>query len=207
MRHTRCALVTGVQTCALPILCRTCGDLARITLQVRLRGRCLLARWVAIGSGRLALPRSTRPSQEHRGSRLSHHRPCLPAPDDRTMSAGGSGRYTRKNSGMLGAMIVTVGIIIIFVAFRAITRDDLVIERETVDYLSVVEALQEGRTSEIAYPPALPEGRRAVDASVTEEPVWKLATARQSGVSGKRVAVRVDIGGRTTNKKKTREQK
>src|SRR3546814_14441067 len=24
-RHTRCALVTGVQTCALPICCRTCA--------------------------------------------------------------------------------------------------------------------------------------------------------------------------------------
>src|SRR3546814_17588606 len=145
MRHTRCALVTGVQTCALPILCRTCGDLARITLQVRLRGRCLLARWVAIGSGRLALPRSTRPSQEHRGSRLSHHRPCLPDPDDRTMSAGGSGRYTRTNPGMLGAMIVTVGLIILFVAFRPITPADLVLDRATGAYLHVADARQEGR--------------------------------------------------------------
>src|SRR3546814_6921509 len=28
-RHTRCALVTGVQTCALPISCRTCSGIQR----------------------------------------------------------------------------------------------------------------------------------------------------------------------------------
>src|SRR3546814_8449472 len=28
IRHTRCALVTGVQTCALPILCQAITDLA-----------------------------------------------------------------------------------------------------------------------------------------------------------------------------------
>src|SRR3546814_9368168 len=56
-RHTRCALVTGVQTCALPICqsrpdrCRrdAVGLLLRSGLQLRawlrLRWRCLLRRW------------------------------------------------------------------------------------------------------------------------------------------------------------------
>lgn len=83
-------------------------------------------------------------------------------------STGGSQRrggshYTRSSAGMIGAMIVTVGVILAFVAFRAINRDDLDFERETVDYLPAVQALQDSSEVRLAYPSTLPEGMRAVD--------------------------------------------
>src|SRR3546814_12664623 len=47
-RHTSCALVTGVQTCALPILSRPCSALGRATSW---RGRGQDERWSVPGPG------------------------------------------------------------------------------------------------------------------------------------------------------------
>ncbi|CAM3439786.1 hypothetical protein NODU109028_16960 [Nocardioides dubius] len=72
-------------------------------------------------------------------------------------------------SGMIGAMLVTVLVVAAYVAFRAINRDDLELEREPIDYLPVVSALQEAGNDGIAYPPTLPNGWNAVDAKQTPE--------------------------------------
>jgi len=76
-----------------------------------------------------------------------------------------AGRYQRSMGGMVGALVVTIGVIIAFVVFRAITRDDLEVDRETVDYLVVVGGLQESDLLDPVYPATLPEGWRAVDAT------------------------------------------
>jgi hypothetical protein len=87
----------------------------------------------------------------------------------------GSGRYQRSAAGMVGAMIVTLLAIVAFVAFRAINRDDLVIEPTAVDYLETVEALQQGNDLDPAYPPTLPEGWIATRAVFSADNLaWEL---------------------------------
>ena len=86
-----------------------------------------------------------------------------------------AGRYQRSMSGMVGALIVTVGVIIAFVVFRAVNRDDLEVDREAVDYLVLVESLQESDLLDPVYPPALPVGWKAVDTSFdAEDLTWSL---------------------------------
>src|SRR3546814_7680149 len=48
-RHTRCALVTGVQTCALPILHETCAEAARHLEQVKAVGDRLGLGFLGLG--------------------------------------------------------------------------------------------------------------------------------------------------------------
>src|SRR3546814_6389114 len=48
-RHTRCALVTGVQTCALPIYSRSTTD--EVLAGVDLRGKRILVTGVSAGLG------------------------------------------------------------------------------------------------------------------------------------------------------------
>lgn len=87
----------------------------------------------------------------------------------------GSGRYQRSAAGMVGAMIVTLLAIVAFVAFRAINRDDLVVEPTVVDYLGTVEALQEGDDLDPAYPLTLPEGWIATRAVFSADNLaWEL---------------------------------
>lgn len=71
-------------------------------------------------------------------------------------------------SGMVGAMLVSVLVIVAFVAFRAINRDDLELEREPIEYLPVVAAIQEAGFADAAYPPTLPAGWKAVGAKRLE---------------------------------------
>jgi len=86
-----------------------------------------------------------------------------------------AGRYQRSMGGMVGALVVTIGVILAFVVFRAITRDDLEVDREAIDYLVVVEGLQESDLLEPVYPPTLPKGWTAVDATFdAEDLTWSL---------------------------------
>lgn len=87
---------------------------------------------------------------------------------------GGGSHYTRSSAGMIGAMVVTVGVILAFVAFRAINRDDVDVEREPIDYLASIRQLQESSEVNLAYPPTLPEGAKAVDIEPTEARGWSL---------------------------------
>jgi hypothetical protein len=87
----------------------------------------------------------------------------------------GSGRYQRSASGMVGAMIVTVLVIIAFVGFRALNRDDLSVDPQSVDYLQAVEALQEGNDLDPAYPVKLPAGWIATRAVFSADNLaWEL---------------------------------
>ena len=88
--------------------------------------------------------------------------------------AQGSARYERSAAGMVGAMIVTLLVILAFVAFRALNRDDLDIEPTSVDYLQVVEGLQ-ANDLEPVYPEKLPKGWQATRAVYdTENLAWEL---------------------------------
>lgn len=75
-----------------------------------------------------------------------------------TSTAGGQpGRYQRSPSGMVGALIVTLLVILAFVGFRALNRSDLDVKPEHVDYLAQVRYAQQAG-SEVVYPARLPRG-------------------------------------------------
>lgn len=89
--------------------------------------------------------------------------------------AQGSARYERSAAGMAGAMIVTLLVILAFVAFRALNRDDLDVQPDSVDYLQVVQGLQSGGGLEPAYPARLPKGWQATRAVYdTRNLAWEL---------------------------------
>jgi Protein of unknown function (DUF4245) len=67
------------------------------------------------------------------------------------------GRYQRSTSGMIGALIVTVLVILAFVGFRALNRSDLDVKPERVDYLAQVSYAQQAG-SDVVYPSRLPSG-------------------------------------------------
>jgi hypothetical protein len=76
------------------------------------------------------------------------------------------GRYQRSPAGMVGALIVTVLVILAFVAFRALNRSDLVVKPERVDYLTEVRyAQQDGQAPDLVYPAQLPAGWYATNVS------------------------------------------
>jgi hypothetical protein len=58
---------------------------------------------------------------------------------------------------MVGALIVTVLVILAFVGFRALNRTDLDVKPERVDYLAQVHYAQQAG-SEVVYPARLPRG-------------------------------------------------
>ena len=69
------------------------------------------------------------------------------------------GRYQRSSAGMVGALIVTLLVILAFVAFRALNRSDLDVKPEHVDYLAQVRyAQQDGQAPDLVYPARLPAG-------------------------------------------------
>ena len=67
---------------------------------------------------------------------------------------------------------MTLGVILAFVVFRAVNRDELEVDREAIDYLVVVEGLQESDLLEPVYPPTPARGLegRGRRASTREEP-------------------------------------
>jgi Protein of unknown function (DUF4245) len=67
------------------------------------------------------------------------------------------GRYQRSTSGMVGALIVTLLVILAFVAFRACDRSNLDVKPGRVDYLAEVRYAQQAGT-EVVYPARLPRG-------------------------------------------------
>lgn len=76
---------------------------------------------------------------------------------------------------MIGALLVTLGVIVAFVVFRAVNRDDLDIHRDAIDYTQIVKGLQDTDLVVPAYPPTLPDGWRAT--SATYDPssrTWEL---------------------------------
>jgi hypothetical protein len=86
------------------------------------------------------------------------------------MGAGSEqpGRYTRSTSGMVGALLATVLVILGFVVFRAFNRSDLEVAPERVDYLSQVRFAQE-EGADVVYPARLPSGWYATRVSFSSE--------------------------------------
>lgn len=85
------------------------------------------------------------------------------------------GRHQRSFSGLVGALVVTVLVILAFVAVRGLARDNTAVTPQPVEYLSAVRYAQEQGFS-VAYPPRLPEGwlARDVDVRPGAAPVWNL---------------------------------
>ncbi len=71
--------------------------------------------------------------------------------------AGRPGRYQRSTNGLVGALVITVVAILLFVGFRALTRDNPDIKPTRVDYLGAVQGAQ-ATGYRVAYPPSLPKG-------------------------------------------------
>jgi len=80
---------------------------------------------------------------------------------------GRPGRYQRSTGGLLGALIVTVAVIVAFVAFRSFFRDQPEVTPEPVDHRAAVERAQEAGHHPV-HPRELPAGW--VVTSVASEP-------------------------------------
>ncbi len=106
------------------------------------------------------------------------------------------GRYQRSFSGMIGAMLVVVVLIVAFVLFRAVNRNDASVDPERVDYLATVRGVAEGGGDPVPYPPSLPGGWFATDASFGQDGGWRLSLLTDEdefvGVRQSRAAGSVD---------------
>jgi hypothetical protein len=76
---------------------------------------------------------------------------------DQQQPVGRGGRYQRSIAGGIGSLIVLLAVVLVFVAFRAVFRDNDAVDVESVDYLAVVAPAQEAGI-QVVYPPSLPEG-------------------------------------------------
>lgn len=70
-------------------------------------------------------------------------------------------RYNRSFSGMVGAMVVLVLVVLVFVAFRAVNREDATVEVEAVDYAGPAEYAAETADFDVLVPAELPVGWKA----------------------------------------------
>lgn len=93
--------------------------------------------------------------------------------------AGGAergGGYRRSSSGLIGALIITVLVVLAYAGFRAVTRDTPDVTPEAVDWkVSLAAARTDGQLQAIA-PTSLPSRWRATSATYTSgaEPAWHL---------------------------------
>lgn len=90
------------------------------------------------------------------------------------------GRYQRTTGGFIGSLVVAVAVILAFVAFRALTRDDLDVPTETVDYLEAVQAAQSGHWK-VVYPSSLPNGWKATSVDVDPPRAWNIGFLTSDG--------------------------
>ena len=70
-------------------------------------------------------------------------------------------KYNRSFSGMIGAMVVLVLVVLVFVAFRAVNREDATVEIEAVDYAGPAEYAQDTAEFAVLVPAELPDGWKA----------------------------------------------
>ena len=66
-------------------------------------------------------------------------------------------RYQRSTSGMVGALLVTVPVILAFVGFRACSSTNVEVLPQHVDYLAQIGFAQQAG-ADLAYPASLPRG-------------------------------------------------
>lgn len=97
--------------------------------------------------------------------------------------AGGSaGRYQRSTSGLIGALLVTLLVILGFVGFRALNRNNPDVHPTRVDYLSAVDAAQQSGFK-VVYPPSLPSGWLPDSIHMTpgDRPAWGMGMLTADG--------------------------
>lgn len=95
---------------------------------------------------------------------------------------GKPGRYQRSTGGLVGAMIVTVAVVVAFVAFRAFFRDQPEVRPEPVDYLAAVAHAQDQGLRPV-HPRELPAGWVATSVTSTagDTPSWSLGLLTDEG--------------------------
>ena len=94
-------------------------------------------------------------------------------------------RYQRSTGGLVGALLVTVLVILGFVGFRALNRDQPDVQPTRVDYLAAVSAAQ-GANIDVVYPPALPRGWKATSVDFVpgergDRPAWGIGMLTDGG--------------------------
>jgi Protein of unknown function (DUF4245) len=84
--------------------------------------------------------------------------------------------YQRSAGGLIGALVVTLLVIGAFVAFRALSRDELETGPGSVDYVEQAGLAQDAGL-DVVYPSDLPAGWRATNVEVVpgERPVWAVS--------------------------------
>lgn len=75
-----------------------------------------------------------------------------------------AGRYNRSTGGLIGSMIVLVLVVLGIVVFRGTFRNTPEYEPARIDYLELISSVQQAGLDPL-YPPALPDGWFAKDAS------------------------------------------
>lgn len=85
-------------------------------------------------------------------------------------------------AGMIGAMLITLLVILGFVALRGVTREQTEVEVPPVDYLDAVSAAADAGLA-LAHPRELPAGWRAtsVDLDRDESPRWTMGMLTDDG--------------------------
>jgi hypothetical protein len=93
-----------------------------------------------------------------------------------TGRSGSPGRYNRSFGGLIGSMIVLVVLVFGIVIFRGAFRDTPDYEPQHIDYRELVVSVQQLGLTPV-YPPSLPDGWFAKDASFSpgDRPVFDLA--------------------------------
>ncbi|MGZ5399539.1 MAG: DUF4245 domain-containing protein [Nocardioides sp.] len=93
------------------------------------------------------------------------------------------GRYQRSASGMVGAMLVLLLIIGVYVGFRALNREDLEVEPERVDYLAAARFAQESDRT-VVYPPTVPEDWKPTSVESRTGDEWGIGFVTPHGFAG-----------------------
>lgn len=85
------------------------------------------------------------------------------------------GKYQRSTGGLVGALIVSVVVVVGFVLLRDLGRSEVEAEVKEVDYQQVLEFTRDQVDFEPVAPATLPEGWRATSARMTPAPAaWHL---------------------------------
>jgi hypothetical protein len=95
---------------------------------------------------------------------------------------GRPGRYQRSVAGGVGSLIVLVLVVLAFVVFRSLFRDNDIDVVQPVDYLPVVAAAQQAGLH-VVYPPSLPKGWEATSVAFDPGPqaMWGVGMLTDEG--------------------------
>lgn len=109
---------------------------------------------------------------------------------------GRAGAYQRSSGGLVGAMVITVLVVLAFVVFRGVTRDNESTPVRSVDYQAMVRAGRADHKLVLVAPESLPHGWEATSATYLTgvSPTWHLGllTDRRKyvGVEEARASIR-----------------